>query len=1375
MRRWVPSSLPQLSLLTLLFVLIPGLSWSKPLSPEHAPDPLKPWIPWVLHRHEEHRCPFLFNNANERRCAWPSALEVELTSSGGTFRQQWVVFTESYVPLPGDTQHWPQSATRQHANVLILEKDGTPRVLLSPGPHTLSGRFTWDRLPEFLRVPAQTGLVKLTVNKQPVPFPKLDPGGQLWIQKQELNASSDGIKNSLEMQIFRRIIDTVPLEVMTQLRLDVAGEPREVLLGRAVLPQHIPLALDSLLPARVEPDGRLRLQVRPGQWILTLTTRAPEPVNTLTLASPGSPWAEEELWVFDAQPQLRLVELTGLPAVDPQQTNLPQDWRTLPAFRIKPGESLTLAEKRRGDPDPDPDRLTLERTLWLDFAHSGYTVHDQITGTITKQWRLEMAAPTKLGQVTVNDHPQFITQLPGTDHAGVEVRQGPIKLSADSRLDGSISHLPAVGWNHDVHQLSATLHLPPGWTLFSARGPDAVPGTWIGRWTLLDFFLVLVTSFAVARLWTWHWGLITLLTLSVTYHEPGAPQWLWLHLLASTTLMNVLPTGRFKQAAALYRGISLAALVVLAIPFAVQQVRVGLYPQLERPWDMIQAPAASARGRTSQLTDKVGTLNAPQEEAKMETPESPAPVTPEEVERKAKREGLSSFGRLELYSSYARKDVHAHIQTGPGLPAWTWNTITMRWNGPAKHDETLTLLFVPPGLKLFLNLLGVALTFVLLLRLGGLFPYSIETWTTWWKALSGGTASVVLILSGTLLLGPASSLAADLPSDTLLKELETRLLEPPDCLPQCAQVPHLHLTATPHTLRLRLEVHAQETTAVPLPGHLNHWLPAQVVVNGTPTPGLQRDSHGTLWLQVVKGTHQVQLEGPLPRRKTVQLPLPLPPHRTTAQTEGWKLDGLHENGTTDPQLQLTQASTSTSSARSAALEPGTLPPFVRIERILLFDVDWRVETTVQRVSPLGSAVVLEIPLLPGESVTTEQIRVKHNRVLLNLGPTQSSAHWQSLLTPQTTLTLKAAPTHDWVEVWKVQVSPLWHPQFEGIPMIHPAQPGSPFVPEWRPWPGELLALHVTKPIGIEGATLTIDQSHLTVKPGNRATDVTLALTLRSSQGGQHQLTLPEDIELERVTIDGATQPIRPEGRTLRFPIHPGTQQIQLSWREARGLGTRYQTSAVDLGTRSVNATIDVAVPHDRWLLFTRGPAFGPAVLFWGLLLIIALVAVGLGQIPTTPLTARHWALLGIGLSQIPIEMSLIVVGWLLALGARAKVRIDLLPKRSFNLMQIGLGLLTAVALLFLVWAIQQGLLGTPDMQISGNASHASELRWYQDHVDAELPHAGMISTPVFIYRLLMLGWSLWLANALLRWLKWGWACFTTGGYWRPIRTKALPA
>ncbi len=72
-----------------------------------------------------------------------------------------------------------------------------------------------------------------------------------------------------------------------------------------------------------------------------------------------------------------------------------------------------------------------------------------------------------------------------------------------------------------------------------------------------------------------------------------------------------------------------------------------------------------------------------------------------------------------------------------------------------------------------------------------------------------------------------------------------------------------------------------------------------------------------------------------------------------------------------------------------------------------------------------------------------------------------------------------------------------------------------------------------------------------------------------------------------------------------------------------------------------------------------------------------------------------------------------------------------------------------MALGHLFGAVQDGLLGYPDMQVAGNQSSAYDLKWYQDRADASLPTAWILSVPLMAYRVLMLLWSLWLAFALL--------------------------
>jgi hypothetical protein len=352
-----------------------------------------------------------------------------------------------------------------------------------------------------------------------------------------------------------------------------------------------------------------------------------------------------------------------------------------------------------------------------------------------------------------------------------------------------------------------------------------------------------------------------------------------------------------------------------------------------------------------------------------------------------------------------------------------------------------------------------------------------------------------------------------------------------------------------------------------------------------------------------------------------------------------------------------------------------------------------------------------------------------------------------------------------MEVWHLDVSPVWHAETNGLPEIHHQSSRGTRFPEWRPWPGETLSISVTRPTGVEGQTLTIDRSNLDIKPGKRATDVSLSFRLRSSQAAQHTIKLPDDVILKEVSINGQSQPIRLENSQLQLPISPGEQNIDVRWQEANGIRSLMKTPVVDMGVSSVNASVQMTPPRDRWVLFAGGPRLGPAVLFWGVLLVVILIAVGLGRSTITPLKTHHWILLGVGLTQAQLIAALIVVGWFFAMAYRKKYA-DKIKVEHFNAVQIVLALFTFAALASLVATLGFGLLGYPDMQITGNGSSSYILKWFDDRIDTVLPPAWFVSVTMWFYRGLMLVWSLWLAFALLGWLKWAWQGYTAEGLWR---------
>jgi hypothetical protein len=456
-------------------------------------------------------------------------------------------------------------------------------------------------------------------------------------------------------------------------------------------------------------------------------------------------------------------------------------------------------------------------------------------------------------------------------------------------------------------------------------------------------------------------------------------------------------------------------------------------------------------------------------------------------------------------------------------------------------------------------------------------------------------------------------------------------------------------------------------------------------------------------------------------------------------------------------------------------------PFVRVVRSLDLGLDWNVTTEVLRLAPAEGGFTVRVPLLPGERVASAGVEIEAGSVVAAIGENAASAAWQGTLDAGDALSLTAPALTEHAEVWRVRVGPTWHVAFSGVPASAPdasEDAGAYRTFEFHPLPGETLSLAITRPPVAQGASRAIDALRLDTAIGERVRTTTLGVDLRASQGGEQTIRLPTDAELIGASRDGEALNLRVNEGKLSLPLVPGSQTFELRFRDAAPIGFLVATPAVDAGLPAANIDLGIDLPANRWLLFAYGPLNGPAVLYWGELAVMLLIAWGLARTRRTSLKLWEWILLGIGFSTFSWGALVVVVAWLFALDARARTH----PSRSdgvFNLLQVGLAVLTFAALCCIAAAIPQGLLGTPDMHVVGNGSTPQSLHWFADRSSGALPAATAISLPLWAYKLAMLAWALWLANALVGWLRRGFAAWMQGGYWRKpqppmIDTRSAP-
>ncbi len=1336
--------------LGLVIALLAAVNAAAQEANPRLPPALEPWQDWVTWDERHADCPSPYNNAGQHLCFWPSRLLLQADASNGSWELSVTVFEKCWVPLPGDTDIWPLEVTADGDAVVVVSRDGHPNVKLPPGDHTLSGAFRWRPMPQKVAIPKEVGLVALQVEGQDVPLPNWDTSGHLWLRRIQRQEEA---KDQLTRRVYRVLEDGVPMWLITEVSLGVSGKSREETLG-ALMPEGWKLAtIDSPIPVAVDDRGVMKAQVRAGQWTITAHAYRTHDLKTFRYAAGAEPSVVEELLGFRADPQFRIAEIEGAESVDANQTTFPQKWRSLPIYRWKTNASFQLVERQRGMGDEAPAGLNIARELWLDQDGQAGTYRDQVQSNAFHEWRLDAADGQELGAVRVGAESQLITANPNTGADGVEVRDRRLSLEAVGRTT-DVRNLPATGWQSDADDLRLTLNLPPGWRVLAVFGADSIEGDWLTSWSLLDLFLLLVFATAVARMWNWRAGLLALLALGLAYHEPGVPRLTWLFLLAPLALLQVVKDGAGHKFLVAWKYLAFVLLAVFLIPFLANQVQSALFPQLEPhgvayrqrpllPWLGIQA----AR-RASQYDQSGEDFGLPMQAEG--APPKPASIQDRFGRESVDRESQVAKSRQDLVSNMAQSPK-AIIQTGPATPTWSWNRVLCYWSGPVDQSQRVRPVLIPPFAH---RLLTVARLVLLLLLAALLLGMKLPR-------LRPRGAAAVLMLFG--LLWPSAA-QAQLPDQQLLETLRQRLLEPNDAFPNAAEIPTATLTVDEGRLTLSAEVHAAASVAVPLPGQFPSWSPLSARVDGEAQAVLRRRD-GYLWLMLSEGVHRVEVEGLLPDASEWQWTFLLKPHHVEIAAPEWTVTGVKQYGVPEDQVFFVRKQER--SPGEATYDQRHFNVAVVVDRQLEIGLVWKVHNTVRRVSQPGKAVALRIPLLEGERVLTASANVEEDHINARLGAGQQEYRWESELPIAPQVQLETADTDQWVEQWRLMLSPVWNTTFTGLPPVF-QEDAQKIEPVWRPWPGEQATLAFYRPEAIEGDTVTIHEVRHETSLGTRLRTATLNLETERSLAGDFVIQLSPGAKVTSVKMANSAIPVRRDGDQLIVPSKPGRQRIEVTWKLFAPLESVASCDAVTLPVESANVTSVLEPPSDRWVLWSGGPLRGPAVRFWTIIVVAVLAGLALGRVPHSPLRRWEWVLLALGLTQVNVAAALVVVAWLLIFAWRGRMDVRSIGALSFDALQCLLVLLTLAALAILLVVVREGLLGDPEMFIIGNDSSPAHLQWFAPRSGPVLPQPFIVSVSVWWYRVLMLFWALWLASALVRWLNRGWQQFTHGAAWRRV-------
>lgn len=615
-----------------------------------------------------------------------------------------------------------------------------------------------------------------------------------------------------------------------------------------------------------------------------------------------------------------------------------------------------------------------------------------------------------------------------------------------------------------------------------------------------------------------------------------------------------------------------------------------------------------------------------------------------------------------------------------------------------------------------------------------------------------------------------------------LQEYERRLFPQHSCIGmgECAQYQRVSIDATGKDIDVQFEVHALSKTFIALPS-----LAGGQWVMKSNDARLARLKDGSTGYMVETGVTKLSF-GIVPLASDVLLNFTKAPKHVSKSSKGWQIAYPEQGALNTIQIKRDAKADATSPAAKDGQGVGPkfdAPLFMDIHRHLVFDANGaEIMTTFTRLSPLEKPSSTTHALFAGEKILTESAQnAAENTMKVEFAAGNRQAIVTSRWDYKGAVELMAALAQDRRETWTViawNKAPL---TFSGVDPV--ATNENAVASTFLPKPGEKLSIKPEMIVPVDGAQVAIDSSSLRQTTGSLRLDHTWAIRARSTIAAPLEVKVPASWKLEKAGNNGVYTSPTKKGDGYVLDLLPGANSIELSFSEERKSTGLVRAPQLSIGAATANLSWKVSVPNDEWVLFTWGPLMGPAVLIWGVLISMVVLSFALSKMVKSDFAPNFggWIAVLVPLSVLSPWSALIVVAFVIAMDFKRARQSELKNSawNSYQFLLMSLGVLSSFILMSGVYA---GLLGVPNMMVVGNGSNANMLNWYSDRSvqDASVglsAHfaAGAVLAPIWVWRIVMLVWALWIAATVAKRIPKMWAVLTLGGFWRKSEKPAAAA
>ncbi|MCB9480787.1 MAG: hypothetical protein H6680_03035 [Desulfobacteraceae bacterium] len=1309
-----------------------------------TPQDLYQWKEFLLYGEEKYHCVPEFDNDDNYHCIWPGILNLEINEKKIVFSQKVTLFSDSALILPGNLLHFPVNVKINNIKIPVSTLKEQPVCFPGKGNFKISGEINFDEIPDYINLPDHAGGYRVISKTEKIKFPYSDSKNILWLKK--TMSEKDRPKEHIRVNVYRKIRDSIPCEIESVYKINVSGSTRQEIIKTGQIPGQIAF-VKSMLPLKIEKNGSFLVQVKPGEYEIYIKNIIPDMPLEL---GPFNSGYDQEIIVHEKEPGARLSNIENLKSIDPKNTDIPSNWKNLPAYILLPDEKIIFKETLKGVFLQQPE-LNLEREIWLDFNGKGSTLKDQVSGRVNQRTFIGISDNSEIipGKISINGKDQIITSK--NNLSGIPVNEDNILIEAVSRKDNSSTFFP-VAWNLSFSDISGYINIPPAFDLFMVTGAKIKGNhTFLSKWTLLDIFVLCILFISAFKIWNIKWGIIFFICAGAVYHKFYLPPYIWIFLVICSGILNSKQLKKFFFQKSFFRFsfnfIYFSCLLTVfcaAIIFSAQNIKYFVYPSLDT-YNQPYRPYAPAGFKQKTITSSDNFLSESDSSLK------------QRLHTRVKQ--LDMEIQKPVYQTM--KNDYGYTQTGAGIPSWSGKKIRFE----NALESGIKIYVLKPFAVRIIYLSNVFFLFALLLKL---VPF--KKIFSGLKPLSASKALLYIIVFSFSVCLPQKTFSQNYPPEHLLKEYKERLLKEKDFDHKLAVIENCILNASAEDKKISLEMIFKISSLrdcainLPLTGDLEY---QQILLDSKEHDYILKSTKKALTL-VPKGIHELKIKA-ISKTQEIDLKFDMLPLKLSFNSKDVMSKGIEDKKFASS-IKLFIPSEKNEDKSIKGIEGGL--PFPVVERHLFLGREWKIHTVVSRYysENINKKAEILIPLIKNEKILRETFEIKNNNLEITLMPGTAFWEFESEIPVGQKIEIPSNEGAYQVQKWTIDSDSLNDFQIKGlIPVKYNNHDKTVFVQQPKT-SGFIIPKELSP---VKGRFFTIDYADICYDISKTRNTLTLNTSIRAGKGLNHKITY-DSLRLypEKISINNIKNQISETNGELSIPLSPGKNEINIVFNEKNKkqgfiLPKKISFPLVNFNAESSNISQEIKYQPKSWIIAAFGPRSGPAVLFWGYFAAIIIAAGFLAKFTKSFLKPHQFILLAAGLSLAqPVEI-LIVFGFFFAI----EYRKNLVPEQTsyFNLIQTGIILLLIMSASIIYDSVSSGLLGIPDMQITGNGSYSGTLKWFTDKCDNILPKPFIIMAPINMWKLIIFLWSIWISAFLINKTPYIIDSLKHDGFWKKTR------